>query len=68
MKNLLIAALALSLVFCSCGSKKKSEGEASTEDTGTYKAFELVEVWRTDTLFLVPESVIYDKENDVIYT
>ena len=67
MKNLLIAAVVLSISLCSCGSNKKPAGEVSSEDVGNLKTFELVEVWRTDTLLLVPESVIYDKENDVIY-
>ena len=66
MKNLLIALVVFSLSLASCGSKKKPAGEAADEGTA-YKKFELVEAWRTDTLFLVPESVIYDKENDVIY-
>jgi hypothetical protein len=67
MKNLLTAALVFSLLFSSCGLKKKPAGEASVEDTGNLKQFELVEAWRTDTLFLVPESVIYDRDNDVVY-
>lgn len=67
MKNLLIAAIVLTISLCSCGSNKKPSGEVSSEDAGNQKTYELVEVWRTDTLLLVPESVIYDKENDVIY-
>ena len=67
MKNLLIVAIVLTISLCSCGSNKKPSGEVSSEDGGNQKTYELVEVWRTDTLFLVPESVIYDKENDVIY-
>lgn len=31
------------------------------------KQYELTEVWRTDTLLRVPESVLYDGDNDVIY-
>ena len=67
MKNLLIPAIVLTISLCSCGSNKKPSGEVSSEDAGNQKTYELVEAWRTDTLLLVPESVIYDKENDVIY-
>ena len=67
MKNFMISALLMSLILCSCGSKKKPAGDMPLESDDNLKTFELVEVWRTDTLFRVPESVIYDKANDVIY-
>jgi DNA-binding beta-propeller fold protein YncE len=60
--KILSVVLLLSLV--SCTSQKKKAGEDAAD---AVKNFELVEVWKTDTLLRVPESVIYDKENDVIY-
>ena len=60
--KILSVVLLLSLV--SCTSQKKKGGEDAGD---AVKKFELVEVWKTDTLLRVPESVIYDKENDVIY-
>ncbi len=61
-----ILSIVLLLFLVSCTSQKKK----SVEDTGDaidVKKFELVEVWKTDTLFRVPECVIYDKDNDVVY-
>jgi len=46
--------------------RRKKTGEDAS-DVNAVKKFELVEVWKTDTLFRVPESVIYDKDNDVVY-
>lgn len=67
MKNYLLAALIFSFVLASCGSKKKPAGEASTEEEMDRKQFELVEAWQTDTSLRIPESVLYDRENDVLY-
>lgn len=61
-----ILSLVLLLFLVSCTSQKKKSGE-DAGDAITVKKFELVEVWKTDTLFRVPECVIYDKDNDVIY-
>ena len=61
-----ILSVVLLLFLVSCTSQKKKAGE-DTGDADAIKKFELVEVWKTDTLFRVPESVIYDKDNDVVY-
>ncbi len=50
--------------LASCGTKKKPAGD---DEAGTMKQYQLEEAWRTDTLLLVPESVIYDAVNDVLY-
>ena len=65
IKYKIISAVLL-LFLVSCSSQKKKSGE-DTDDATAVKKFELVEVWKTDTLFRVPECVIYDKDNDVIY-
>jgi hypothetical protein len=67
MKTLFSYTVILTLLFSSCGMRKKPSGESSGEGQGTFKEYELVEAWRTDTLFRVPESVIYDRDNDVVY-
>lgn len=61
-----ILSVVLMLLLVSCNSKKKKSGEDAVDETAV-KKFELVEVWKTDTLFRVPECVIYDKVNDVVY-
>jgi hypothetical protein len=61
-----ILSVILMLLLVSCGTGKKKSGEDAGDITDV-KTFELVEAWKTDTLFRVPESVIYDKDNDVIY-
>ena len=61
-----ILSVVLLLFLVSCTSQKKKSGEDAGDAT-TVKKFELVEVWKTDTLFRVPECVLYDKDNDVIY-
>ncbi len=61
-----ILSFVLLLFLVSCTSQKKKSGEDAGDAT-IVKKFELVEVWKTDTLFRVPECVIYDKDNDVVY-
>lgn len=66
MMNYKILSVFLLLFLVSCTSQKKK----STEDAGdvtAVKEYGLSEAWRTDTLLRVPESVIYDKDNDVLY-
>jgi DNA-binding beta-propeller fold protein YncE len=61
-----ILSVVLLLFLISCTSQKKKSGE-DAGDAAAVKKFELVEAWKTDTLLRVPESVIYDKDNDVLY-
>jgi DNA-binding beta-propeller fold protein YncE len=61
-----ILSFVLLLFLVSCSSQKKKTGE-DAGDVEAVKKFELVEVWKTDTLLRVPESVIYDENNDVLY-
>ena len=67
MKNRIVFILMMALLFSACGSKKKPGGEPIDESLTKAKSFQLEEVWRTDTMFRVPESVIYDPVTDVIY-
>jgi len=61
-----ILSVVLLLFLVSCSSQKKKSGKDAVDETAV-KKFELVELWKTDTLFRVPESVIYDENNDVLY-
>ncbi len=61
-----ILTVVLLLLVVSCTSQKKKTAEEAVDSTAV-RSFELVEAWKTDTLLRVPESVIYDKDNDVIY-
>jgi len=65
MKNnlFLISLFFILIVSCKSGNKKT----ADQTPPETFKQFELTELWRTDTVLLTPESVIYDKKNNVIY-
>ncbi len=60
-RTLIIFSAALFLMF-SCKSGNKPAGQ-----TDEVKRFELTEVWRTDTVLLTPESVVYDKTRDVLF-
>jgi len=62
MRLFLWGVLLLVLGACSQASKK---GETSTKEV--YPLFDLVEVWRTDTVLQTPESVLFDKKHDRLY-
>ncbi|MGE5419755.1 MAG: ATP/GTP-binding protein [Chloroflexota bacterium] len=64
MKMKLLAILAVAVAFTSC-----NVGSRTTENTeqDSVKKFTVKEVWRTDTVLLTPESVIYDKKRDILY-
>ncbi len=64
MKKILFTVLIITaMVSCKSGNKK------AADQTGKYvsKQFEIVEAWRTDTLLQTPESVILDKNRDILY-
>jgi hypothetical protein len=64
MNKLTFTLILIILGFASCrtGNKKTAE-----EDSSSIKQFKIVEVWRTGTDLMTPESVIYDKQRDVFY-
>jgi hypothetical protein len=59
-----ILSLAL-LLLASCNSTTRKSNKQAT--TGPFKQFAITEIWRTDTVLLTPESVIYDKARNVLY-
>lgn len=65
MKKILLIAFSAILAFTSCRSgNKKSQGESVPVPQ---RNFEIKEAWRSDTTLMTPESVIYDKKNDILY-
>ncbi len=63
-KRLTLLLILMSLAYVSCRTgNRKSEGSTSEQ----FKQFKITEVWRTDTVLLTPESVIFDRSRDVIY-
>lgn len=55
-------AIASALTSCNVGNRKTDNIEQDS-----VKKFTLTEVWRTDTVLLTPESVIYDRKRDILY-
>lgn len=60
--TLLLILMSMAFVSCRTGNRKS---EASTSEQ--FKQFKITEVWRTDTILMTPESVIYDGARDLLY-
>lgn len=66
--RILICFIAYAILFSSCKSDKKTEVAAPTLiDTPKIITHKLVQKWESDTLFKVPESVLFDAKNQVLY-
>lgn len=64
MKKIFLAVLIITaIISCKSGNKKQADQPVSVAS----KQFEIVELWRTDTLLQTPESVILDKKRDILY-
>lgn len=64
MKNLLLLA-SVAFCFAACNNAKKTETQSTADSTA--KKHELVLKWETDSSLKVPESVLVDKANSVLY-
>jgi outer membrane protein assembly factor BamB len=64
MKNLLVLIVLISIVSCNSTSNKKQEQAAPKEAAPSYK---LELVWESDTAVRTPESVLLDRERDILY-
>jgi len=62
MQSVFIVTLSLFLTSCNVGNRRNNNMEQDS-----VKKFMLTEVWRTDTILLTPESVIYDRKRDILY-
>ncbi|HXA02363.1 MAG TPA: hypothetical protein VNW99_10270 [Cytophagaceae bacterium] len=67
MKKILYA-VSLSLAIYSCTTKKTEENKTVAIDTIVPVAPTLTMQWETDSVFTTVESVLYDKNNNIIYT
>jgi len=65
MKYISLIALSLAIVLASCKGGKGKANE--NEEVTPVRQFELTEAWRSDTLLITPESVIYDRKRDILY-
>ncbi|MCK4919547.1 MAG: hypothetical protein KAS71_00785 [Bacteroidales bacterium] len=65
MKNLSI--LLFLVLFCVAGCKNASQEQEHQATIPEKPIFSLTEIWATDTLMTTCESVIFDKERNVIY-
>jgi hypothetical protein len=65
MKKITFLIIVLAIVTASCSQGRKKTSQPANRPA--LRKFSLVEVWRTDTVLLTPESVIYDKKRDVLY-
>jgi hypothetical protein len=67
MKKILYASW-LSLAIYSCSAKKTEETGTARVDTVVTVSPTLTKQWETDSIFTTVESVLYDKNANVIYT
>jgi len=63
MRNLLLLLFIASFTVSACNTATNAKNSVSDSPAG----FELVEIWKTDTVFKTPESVLYDETRDVLY-
>ena len=61
MKKIYFIA-AIALAACNMPNKEKE-----TEQKATVQQYELLEKWESDSLLKVPESVLFDKANQILY-
>lgn len=63
MKKLIIPLLLVIAIY-SCETKKETASAAVAQESNAITA---TKIWETDTIFKTPESVFFDKENDILY-
>jgi hypothetical protein len=62
----LIPSLLLVFAIYSCETKKETSSDTAAI-APELNAITAIKIWETDTIFKTPESVLYDKENDLLY-
>lgn len=67
MKKISLPALVLLLITCACESKKETTTDNAATDSAAVAPVTLKLKWETDTSLTTCESVLYDKERDVLY-
>lgn len=67
IKRLLPFAILPALLLTACKSNPDSTTtEAGVEETSGV-SYQLTELWKSDTLFLTPESVLYDADRNILF-
>lgn len=67
-KLILLFAAVLVIVSCKNTQKEKDTTDEQTTNVSEEKTqVTLTELWSTDSTLMTPESVLYDKERDIIY-
>jgi len=61
--SFILSLFLIIIVSCKPGTRKSQNQSADD----AVKQYTLTEIWRTDTVLLVPESVIYDEKRNVLY-
>lgn len=64
MKNLLLIVVILATFSCNSAKKQNSQQEKTKRVNSGYQ---LKLVWQSDTLLRTPESVLFDRKNDILY-
>jgi sugar lactone lactonase YvrE len=64
MKKILLASIGIVALLMACNPAKRKPGEAEKE---SILKFRLSEQWRTDSVLMTPESVMYDSIRNVLY-
>ena len=64
MKNIVLVFLVFAIISCKSGKKANNEQKIVTDEVPAYR---LELVWASDTLLKTPESVLLDKERQVLY-
>jgi sugar lactone lactonase YvrE len=69
MKKLNVLMLALAVWALACQTKKETTAETTADTTATMPPLPvtIIPKWETDTLLTTCESVLYDKDRDVLY-
>lgn len=66
-KKIFISLIIVALAFAAAGCKSGTRKAAGKPEAEQIKQFEIVELWRTDTTLMTPESVILDRKRDILY-
>jgi sugar lactone lactonase YvrE len=64
MKKILLFSIAIASLLISCNQANNKSGQNEKEST---LKFRLSEQWRTDSVLMTPESVMYDSIRNVLY-
>ncbi|MBT1701688.1 SMP-30/gluconolactonase/LRE family protein [Chryseosolibacter indicus] len=67
MKQLVVLSCVLAMVISACQTQKQNAEETEVKDSVGAAPVKLTLKWETDTVLTTCESVLYDRERDVLY-